>query len=330
MGKKMLIGCSGIVAVLALAAVAALYVWGPAYGAALLGRPIFVVPPTPERYAAVVLDAAQQRGVYASSSEFAQARAAAEDAAAQAEDVAEIHDELNAALAAAGGKHSRLLTPEEREDYLTTTLQQPVVVARDAVAVAAVPAHRMEDDSRDYANRLAHGLDRAVDDGACGVVVDLRGNTGGDMGPMLAGLAGLLPDGEALAFVDKHSERPVIIDGHSVRGGGTPASVDGAGQHDLPVAVLVDARTASSGEMTMLAFRGLDDTRSFGMPTAGYTSANTVVTMPDGAQLMLTVAQAKDRTGEIFHDVPVRPDEVIDSDPMGEARQWLNDEYGCG
>ena len=306
MGKKMLIGCSGIVAVLALAAVAALYVWGPAYGAALLGRPIFVVLPTPERYAAVVLDAAQQRGVYASSSEFAQARAAA------------------------GGKHSRLLTPEEREDYLTTTLQQPAVVARDAVALAAVPAHRLEDDAQDYANRLAHGLDHVVDDGACGVVVDLRGNTGGDMGPMLAGLAGLLPDGEALAFVDKHSQRPVIIDGHHVRGGGTPASVDGAGQHDLPVAVLVDARTASSGEMTMLAFRGLDDTRSFGMPTAGYTSANTVVTMPDGAQLMLTVAQAKDRTGEIFHDVPVRPDEVIDSDPMGEARQWLNDEYGCG
>ena len=330
MGKKMLIGCSGIVAVLALATVAALYVWGPAYGAALLGRPIFVVPPTPERYAAVVLDAAQQRGVYASSPEFARARAAAEDAAARAEDVAEIHDELNAALTAAGGKHSRLLTPEEREDYLTTTLQQPAVVARDAVAVAAVPAHRLEDDSQDYANRLAHGLDRAVDDGACGVVVDLRGNTGGDMGPMLAGLAGLLPDGEALAFVDKHSQRPVIIDGHHVRGGGTPAGVDGAGQHDLPVAVLVDARTASSGEMTMLAFRGLDDVRSFGMPTAGYTSANTVVTMPDGAQLMLTVAQAKDRTGEIFHDVPVRPDEVIDSDPMDKARQWLSIEHGCG
>lgn len=63
MGKKILIGCSGVIAVLALAAVAALYVWGPAYGAALLGRPIFVVPPTPERYTAVVLDTAQQRGV---------------------------------------------------------------------------------------------------------------------------------------------------------------------------------------------------------------------------------------------------------------------------
>ena len=45
--------------------------------------------------------------------------------------------------------------------------------------------------------------------------------------------------------------------------------------------------------------------------------------------IMTTLSKAG-FVGEIFHDVPVRPDEVIDSDPMGEARQWLNDEYGCG
>nr|WP_284522795.1 S41 family peptidase [Corynebacterium aquatimens] len=39
-----------------------------------------------------------------------------------------------------------------------------------------------------------------------------------------------------------------------------------AGKWDAPVAVLVDDQTGSSGEATMLAFRGLERSRSFGSP----------------------------------------------------------------
>lgn len=329
MGKKILIGCSGIVLILGLVAAVAVYIWGPAYGAAILGRPVFVLPPTPERYAAVVLDTAQQRGVYASSPEFDHARTAAEGAADQADDITEIHDELNAALIAAGGKHSRLLTPDERKENLATSAQQPTVTVDGRVATATVPAHRLEDDSQIYADTLALGIDDAVDQGACGVIVDLRGNTGGDMGSMLAGLSGLIPDGPAMSFVDAHSEQPTTVEGRSVRGGGSTVTAEGAGKHDVPVAVLVNEMTGSSGEMTMLAFRGLENTRSFGVPTAGYTTANMVVTMPDEAQMMLTVAQVKDRTGEVFNDTPIQPDEVVTDDATAQAMSWLNTEQGC-
>jgi carboxyl-terminal processing protease len=328
-GRKILIGCSGLVVVLAFVVAVALYIWGPTYGAAMLGRPIFVLPPTPERYAAVVLDTAQQRGVYASSPEFGRARAAAQEAVAQAENIGEIHDDLNAALIAAGGKHSRLLDPEEMRNYLATSPEQPTVTVDKRVALATVPAHRLEDDSQVYADTLAHGIEEAAGQGACGVIVDLRANTGGDMGPMLAGLSGLLPDGPAVSLVDRHSEQPVVIEGNSVRGGGSAVEVRGVGKHDLPVAVLVDEMTGSSGEMTMLAFRGLENVRSFGVPTAGYTTGNMVVTMPDQAQMMLTVAQVKDRTGEIFNDTPIQPDEIVTGDAMDEARNWLTTQRGC-
>lgn len=328
-GKKILIGCSGIILILGLVAAVAVYIWGPSYGAAMLGRPVFVLPPTPERYAAVVLDTAQQRGVYASSPEFDRARTAAEDAADQADDITEIHDELDAALIAAGGKHSRLLSPDERKEDLATSAQQPAVTIDGPVATATVPAHRLEDDPQLYANTLARGIDDAVGQGVCGMVVDLRGNNGGDMGPMLAGLSGLLPDGQAMSFVDVHSEQPVVVDERSMRGGGSPVTADGVGKHDVPVAVLVNETTGSSGEMAMLAFRGLENTRSFGTPTAGYTTANMVVTMPDEAQMMLTVAQVKDRTGEVFNDVPIQPDEVVAGDAIREAMSWLNVDQGC-
>src|SRR5699024_11307164 len=53
---------------------------------------------------------------------------------------------------------------------------------------------------------------------AC-VVVDLRGNGGGDMGPMLAGLSPLLPDGDALFFHSAMGDSPETVDGTSTSGG---------------------------------------------------------------------------------------------------------------
>lgn len=294
-----------------------------------MGRPIFVLPPSPERYAVAVLDIAQQRGIHASSPEFAEARSAAEQAAEQADDVSEIHDELNVALEAAGGKHSRLQTPDEMQEGLARPAAQPGVTTEGGVATAAVPAHRVEHDSQTYADTLARGLHDATENGACGVVVDLRGNGGGDMGPMVAGLSALIPDGPAMHFVDRHSEQPVIVEGNSVQGGGSPVSADGVGKYSVPVAVLGDDGTGSSGEMTMLAFRGLENSRSFGETTAGYTSANMVFDMPDGAQVMITVAQVRDRTGNVFNDTPIGPDMPTDGDPTDAAKHWLATEHNC-
>lgn len=329
MGKKILVGAVGVFVVLGVILATVLYVWGPRYGASIVGRPIFVLPPTPERYAVAVLDLAQQRGIHASTPEFAQARTAAEQAAEQADDVSDIHDELNVALEAAGGKHSRLLSPDEMQEGLARPAAQPEVTSDGRIAIANVPAHRVEHDSQAYADTLAQGLHNAIDDGACGVVVDLRGNSGGDMGPMVAGLSGLIPDGPAMHFVDRHTEQPVIVEGNSVKGGGSAVSIDGAGKYSVPVAVLVDEGTASSGEMTMLALRGLENSRSFGEPTAGYTTANTVIDMPDGAQVMITVAQVRDRTGHVFNDTPIHPDETPAGDAVDAATRWLATERNC-
>lgn len=152
----------------------------------------------------------------------------------------------------------------------------------------------------------------------CGAVVDLRGNTGGDMGPTLAGLSPLLPDGEALRFVAGENSSPVVVEGNNVDGGGTPVTTSG-GKLDVPVAVLTDELTASSGEAALVAFRGLDDARSFGTPTAGYASANMTFTMPDGALILLTAMQFQDRTGHVLPEAPIEPDEAT-HDPDQQAR----------
>lgn len=80
--------------------------------------------------------------------------------------------------------------------------------------------------------------------------------------------------------------------------------------------------TGSSGEATLLTFRGLDNVRTFGAPTAGYASANKPFDMPDGSELILTTGCDVARTGEVFCDDPIAPD-VPTHTPMEDALAWL-------
>ncbi|WP_301925236.1 S41 family peptidase [Corynebacterium glaucum] len=325
-----------VLLVLALLFAAAAYFLGPALTAQTTGTARFFGTDTPKRYARTVLDLSESMGLYGDSEEFAAARAEVEAAMGDAATREELYDVLDSAVRAAGGKHSRLLPPgvegggdDGGEDELPSVRDEdelPSVRDEEGVTAASVPSVSRLADGQTYADILTRGLVEARDSGSCGVLVDLRGNGGGDMGPMVAGLSPLLPDGPALHFIFKNSENPVNIDGNSATGGGTATSTEG-GKWETPVAVLVDGDTASSGEATMLAFRGLDYSSSFGSPTAGYASANMIYDFPDGSALMLTVAKDKARTGEEFSEDPIQPDVVTDQ-PEQDARGWLAERCG--
>ena len=322
--KKVLTTIAAVFGVLLIAAGAVAYVYGPTVTAMLTGTAKFMGTDTPKRYTSTVLDLAEQ-GIYADSPEFSEASTKAREAAKQADSLDDIRPLLNDAVQAAGGKHSRLIDPDVEQEYAELESKPAAVERNGDIAWATVPGVGRHDDGQHYADTLAKGLTAARDSGACGAVVDLRGNDGGDMGPMLAGVSPLLPDGTALEFVSNAYSSAVTIEGNGVRGGGSPTTTSG-GKWDAPVAVLVDGDTASSAEATMLAFRGLDNSRSFGAPTAGYASANMVYDFPDGSALMLTIAKDKARTGEIFSEDPIQPDEPGDEDA---ALAWLAAEHSC-
>lgn len=320
----------GVIAVLlAVAVTGAVYAFGPSYGAMFTGKPIFLGNDSPKRYARSVLDVSETMGIYAESPEFQQARAVAEEAAKDAADKESLYAVLEQAVQAAGGKHSRLHPPasEDSGDGPAVEPAHPLVATEGGIITATVPGVGRNEDIQGYADTLATGINDGADSGACGVIVDLRDNGGGDMGPMVSGLSSLLPDGAVLSFESRFGTTDVTVAGNAVDGGGTAVETFG-GKHDLPVALLINEVTASSGEATLLSFRGLEETRTFGVPTAGYASANTVYDYPDGSELMLTIAKNKARTGEVFNEDPIAPDVETD-DPEAAAREWLT-ESGCG
>lgn len=351
-------GCASALVALLVALLLGAWSFGPGIGLALNSKPFFLLPPSPSRYAEVALDVMEERGLYGDSEEFRAARVAAEEVAAQADDVSEVHPALEKAARAAGGKHSTWVTPAELAasgqgsppDGAETsdaggsdtgssadgagpaspTVESVEVGAGEALW-ATVPENDMADDGVAYADALAGGLLDGAGEETCGTVVDLRGNRGGDLGPMIAGLNPLLPDGELLGFEGPTMEGTVTLEGGASSGGGTPTTTEKVGEVDGPVVVLTDERTASSAEATLLAFRARDDVHVIGQPTAGAPSANQVITMPDGSRLLITVAGDRDVTGELHVDQPIAPDETTEPGaPTDQAAEdWLA-AHGCG
>ncbi|WP_323137732.1 S41 family peptidase [Streptomyces sp. NEAU-H22] len=176
---------------------------------------------------------------------------------------------------------------------------------------------------------------------ACGWVIDLRRNRGGNMWPMLAVVGPILGDGDVGSFIDADGKKTVWsiekgsprLDGDST-GWVTSPPVGGG---SAPVAVLTSRSTASSGEAVTVAFRGRPDTRSFGEDTTGVPTSNARHRLSDGAILNLTEGMDADRTGRAY-DSPIPPDQpVVDDlgrggskDPvLDAATEWLSEQPGC-
>ena len=163
-----------------------------------------------------------------------------------------------------------------------------------------------------------------------GWVVDLRGNGGGNMWPMVAGVGPILGESVVGYFIDPLGAETnwEYRAGASWNGGFLIQRVSMPYQlrREHPrVAVLSDNRVASSGEATLIAFRQRPNTRSFGQPTCGLSTANRTSTLSDGATLTLTVSTMADRNKTRYGDQVV-PDELI-ADPAGtvtRAIEWLN------
>lgn len=183
-------------------------------------------------------------------------------------------------------------------------------------------------DATAFARGIQDAIAQADRDALVGWIVDLRGNGGGNMWPMVAGLGPVLGEGPAGFFVDPTGFETEwsYQNGSSRLGGSVQVGVAPYRlRREQPrVAVLSDNRVTSSGEATLIAFRGRPDARSFGTPTCGLSTANRGYVMSDGATLNLTVSVMADRHRTKYGD-SVAPDELI-ADPsqvVPRAIAWL-------
>lgn len=310
----------GICIPLALIIAAALTVvakYGPDFG-------LYLVPPSAERYGKDALATIGKNGIYSGSDEWKSTYEECLKMIENAESYEDTYPAIKKALSVCGGKHSILMTKSESQstsDSYDEVL--PTVSLNGDIAVIKLPDFLgTAEAGRKYA-KVAEDFIHENRDKINGVVLDLRGNTGGDMGPMATAVSSLLPDGELMYYHYRSYDVPVTLKDGVISNAGTGGkSLYPDEKLKVPVAILTDDMTASSGEALTLCFRGLENVKTFGAPTAGYTSVNMLYSLYDGAQMYLTVAFDKARTGEIFKETSIEPDVSTDS-PLEAALEWL-------
>lgn len=180
-----------------------------------------------------------------------------------------------------------------------------------------------------FATSLQTSIRNSDRDGMIGWIVDLRGNGGGNMWPMLAGVGPVLGEGIAGHFMDPdlHDNAWQYRDGASWLDATPITRVTSPYRLRIEnprVAVLVDNAVASSGEAIAISFKGRPDARLFGFATCGLSTANEGYPLSDGGTLILTVSTMADRMGNLYGD-RVNPEESI-PDPsriVERVIEWL-------
>lgn len=220
------------------------------------------------------------------------------------------------ALETAGGKHSFLMERTTVQYNDMVQWRMPMIdMTEDGILVITVPDFSGNETlAKQYTHTLLDGISADVQR----VILDLRGNTGGNMYPMIAGVNALLPDGVILKFRRRNGRESNLTAEYIAKVQGVERKAPISPQ----IAILTDGDTASSGEALLICFRGLSNVRTFGSPTAGYASANRVFDMEDGTKLVITTSCDVARTGEVFCDNPINPDCLTDT-PMDAALEWL-------
>lgn len=161
-----------------------------------------------------------------------------------------------------------------------------------------------------------------------GWVIDLRGNFGGNMWPMLLAVEPFIGNDTAGYFIDagQHAEAWILRNGKAyiddvlVCENLHTEKLETKGQY---IAILTDSATASSGEAMAVAFRQRKNVRSFGTPTFGVSTGCVAHILPDGAVINLAESVFADRNrtpygSKVIPDMTTNPEKTLQ-----EGIDWI-------
>jgi carboxyl-terminal processing protease len=252
----------------------------------------------------------------------------------------EAHKLIKEVLKNLGDNHSFLIPGIKTLADATSNPENPVpsgFLLNERIGVVEIPGHGGDGklaDGRNYATIVQTILYDLEGRGISAWVIDLRRNGGGNMWPMLAGLAPLLGKKPLGAFVNPYTNetynwQELLWDAGNVL---LEPEMQFLKNRTSPVAVLTSQKTLSSGEATLIAFLGRSNTRTFGEPTGGLPTANADFRLSDTSRLVLITALEADRLGRIYK-TSLPPDVFVkiaweklgqgDDPVLLEASQWL-------
>lgn len=251
--------------------------------------------------------------------------------AKHAQTIAETYPAITFAVSLLNDKHSYFRAVN---DTFQTSKNKALPILADEVTPAAIGYVRVpfcignqEAVSR-YISTIQTKIKQQNKPGLKGWIVDLRGNFGGNKWPMLLALKPLLGNGTVGYFInaDKQKEAWILKNGHALINDTLVEMVD---KHvelhltHLPVAVLINNQTASSGEAVAIAFKGRLNTKFLGQATFGVSTGCVSHQLTDGSVINLAQSIFADRNlNEYGHKI--LPDLATENEnTLKQAIGWL-------
>lgn len=280
----------------------------------------------------------QAHSIYKKTIDWARFRAEVFTVAGAAQTIPDTYPAIGLALRLLNDYHSFYLTKDgQRIKELsrgcaaaTPTVPTPTDLP-ETVGYVRVPPGGGESfpAGKQFATSLQQGIAEVDHPGLAGWIVDVRGNGGGSIWAMIAGVGPILGDGIAGYAIDADDrEEP-----WDYRTGAFYLGEMEWRYVDAPytllrehprIAVLTDGAVASAAEGVVIVFRGRPATRSFGTLTCGLSTGNEDFNLSDSAILVLAPAVMADRMKTKYDD-SIQPDEIV-SDPeqvVARAIAWL-------
>ncbi|MDG6095076.1 PDZ domain-containing protein [Acetobacter sp. AN02] len=215
----------------------------------------------------------------------------------------------------AGSQVTLRVSPEPDRRGRQIVLRRSVVPPETVFAFTTGPLVilRMTGFSASTADEMSQYLDQAMEDGHLkGLILDLRGNRGGVLQQAVTAASLLLDRGVAVVTKGRDPQANHVW---AVRGGDMTSGV--------PVAILVDGRTASSAEILAAALSDHHRAVVIGSATLGKGLVQTVAQMPDGGELFVTWSRVLAPLGWPLQGLGVMP-QVCTSLGLLETRRELD------
>lgn len=144
-------------------------------------------------------------------------------------------------------------------------------------------------------------LEESEEKDAKGLIIDLRGNPGGDLITVTKIADQLLPKGMIVYTEDKQGAREEFRS-------------DDEHQYNKPLVVLVDGASASASEILAGAIKDYGSGTLVGTQTFGKGIVQRILSLGDGTALKLTISNYYTPNGNNIHKVGIEPDVKVEFD----------------
>ena len=186
--------------------------------------------------------------------------------------------------------------------------EMDVTVTRDVIETKTVE-YEMKEDGIGYIrveefdkvtyDQFKAALDDLEGQGMNSLIIDLRGNPGGQLTTVTDMLKLFLPEGVIVSTKDKYGNTDEI-------------TCDGDHEFKKPLAVLVDGHSASASEIFSAAIQDYDVGTIVGTQTYGKGVVQQTIDLGDGTCMKITISEYYTPSGRSINGIGVTPDVEVE------------------